>query len=477
MCVIISKPKGVELSPEDVQKAYDGNKDGFGYMYFDPKEGRVIADKGINFTTDKMKSIVAGLTDYDAVFHFRIKTVGPIQTSNCHPFKVVHGSHKLYMMHNGTIRNIRKVGNKTDSEAFARLILQPFVRGSKNPIDSVIKNPALQELCENYISDISKLVFMDDTGAIHYYNKSKGEEVDGCWYSNRRAWATYTRPASYTSYNGHHKGAWSQRPNSYVANSGSTVTKLNDKRNADTEKKSNDTPPKTLTIGGELVVLSTSDRNFYADGVVSSVTAEGYTIRFDVKEEGVEKTLNKYFFKESQATGAVKDKKDGFYFFTEEEFASKKSVSLSRKVSDIRMERNNKNLSARKDSGTSSKNLSDVPATGSKTSTLTCVIKDPLSKMTFDGSERWNGILYVNPIDPLSVYEYEYGKDPYTFTFGDWVSLEQQDRYELLVENPTAVHLLLEDLTEAVSLQLEEAVDEQEDLYNEENTYQQALFN
>lgn len=118
MCIIICKPAGVELPPqEELARCFDSNRDGFGMAYHIPGDTHVIVKKGA-MTLEGVYSLLSALEsehptkDMDMLLHFRIATEGAICAANCHPFPVSSNEEnlqstfirtKIAMAHNGVL--------------------------------------------------------------------------------------------------------------------------------------------------------------------------------------------------------------------------------------------------------------------------------------------------------------------------------------------------------------------------------------
>ena len=174
MCVIISKPAGVDpLKPEYFDRAWEHNSHGGGVVFKKPGEP-VKMKKGF---MDKKEFLdyLEGLNQKDTAFiaHFRIKSVGEVKPENCHPFAMKN----VTFAHNGTLY-IQALEGKTDSETFGL---------------AVFKNHTLNWIKENQLLiemalDHSKFAVMDNkTGEIFILNKEYGSERDGAWFSNESA--------------------------------------------------------------------------------------------------------------------------------------------------------------------------------------------------------------------------------------------------------------------------------------------------
>lgn len=192
MCIIIAKPQGKDFDIDKIKFSHKSNEDGYGIMYFDKAQGKVVSKKGLD-VNDGILDLLPTLTDTTAVFHLRYTTVGETTVDNCHPFYIGQGA---YMMHNGTINSFKpKDPSISDSAALAATIKHQIDAFGPSVIDNVGFRLMLQSIIGN---TINRLAFMKPDGKILIFNKSLGEEVNGLWYSNDyycKPRYTYTPPA------------------------------------------------------------------------------------------------------------------------------------------------------------------------------------------------------------------------------------------------------------------------------------------
>lgn len=185
MCIIIAKPAGADPVPkENLERAWDHNKDGGGVVFFRPGDKSAYMKKGM-MDKDEFLSYLSKLNKKENAFiaHFRIMSRGKVCKTNTHPFCYEH----ITFAHNGTL-SIQPHGDKTDSETFGDCF---FVGKTMNWIK------ASKDLIEFAIG-YSKFAVMDNhTGEIFILNANKGKTENGVWYSNESAFATY---GSYGTY-------------------------------------------------------------------------------------------------------------------------------------------------------------------------------------------------------------------------------------------------------------------------------------
>ena len=179
MCIAIMKSENKKINKATLQRCYNANPDGAGFMY--AKDKKLTVKKGY-FTFKDFYKEYKPHEDKQVLLHFRIKTHGPIDKNNCHPFLVNSG---LGFIHNGIISGYGN-NKKSDTIEFNESILQKIV--AKHGNNSLFDDPMV-ELIENVIG-YSKLVFLDRHGNYKIMNEDKGEWKNGIWYSN----SSYKKP-------------------------------------------------------------------------------------------------------------------------------------------------------------------------------------------------------------------------------------------------------------------------------------------
>jgi len=179
MCIAIYKPKGKEIERETLERCYNVNPDGAGYMFH--KNDKLYVKKGFFSFSDFWQSYRRDRTK-ECVIHFRIKTHGQINKANCHPYMV---NDKFAFVHNGVISGYN-AADKSDTWLFNEDVIQPFV--SKWGNLGLFEDP-IKKLIESRIG-YSKLIFMDNTGNTKIFNEDKGYWDDDVWYSN----TSYKKP-------------------------------------------------------------------------------------------------------------------------------------------------------------------------------------------------------------------------------------------------------------------------------------------
>ena len=184
MCIAIYKPEDKVLSLATLKECYTFNPDGAGFMYAENKKLHI--EKGF-FSFQSFYDAFKKHENKQIVLHFRIKTHGKIDTTNCHPFAV---NNAIGFVHNGIISGFGDA-NHSDTIGFNQSILQPLV--SKWGNLALFQDPII-DLIEGRIG-YSKLVFLDRHGNHKIMNEHKGTWDDGVWYSNN-SYKPYVAPVT-----------------------------------------------------------------------------------------------------------------------------------------------------------------------------------------------------------------------------------------------------------------------------------------
>jgi hypothetical protein len=201
MCIAIYKPEGKVIDKATLAECYRSNPDGAGFMYAERKKLNV--EKGF-FSFDSFYDAYKKHEHKQTVLHFRIKTHGKVDTTNCHPFMV---NPSLGFVHNGVISGFGDADH-SDTIGFNHGVLQPLV--SKWGNLAIFQDP-MKDLIESRIG-YSKLIFLDRHGNHNIFNEAKGNWDDGVWYSNT-SYKPYVAPVtawkpSYPNYSSYGKRSW-----------------------------------------------------------------------------------------------------------------------------------------------------------------------------------------------------------------------------------------------------------------------------
>lgn len=196
MCIAIYKPEDKIIPKKTLIECYDSNPDGAGFMYAENKKLHI--EKGF-FSFKSFYNAYRIHAHKKAVLHFRIKTHGKIDTTNCHPFSV---NNSIGFVHNGIISGFGD-SNHSDTIGFNHGVLQPLVNKWGNL--ALFQDP-LKDLIESRIG-YSKLIFLDRHGNHNIFNEAKGIWDDGVWYSNN-SYKPYVAPVTTFKETNYSYGNW-----------------------------------------------------------------------------------------------------------------------------------------------------------------------------------------------------------------------------------------------------------------------------
>ena len=102
--------------------------------------------------------------------HWRMKTHGHVDLTNCHPYDVVEG--KVAMMHNGILHT----GNSADpTKSDTWHFIKDFLAEPAAKFPGLVHEKTFLEMCGEYI-DSNRFVFMDDEGRLSIVNRDQGIE-------------------------------------------------------------------------------------------------------------------------------------------------------------------------------------------------------------------------------------------------------------------------------------------------------------
>lgn len=188
MCIIASKPAGVDMPKENyISNMFNNNSDGAGLMY--AVGGKVHIEKGFMTLRDFNEKLEQLDREYclkklPLVMHFRVATHGEVNAENCHPFPITESEAMLKkrmcvtnigVAHNGII-NIKPRAKISDTMEYIISQLAPLEKA----VPDFYKNKWLLKMIYNAIT--SKMVIMDSAGNLTYIGEF--EEKDGIKYSN-----------------------------------------------------------------------------------------------------------------------------------------------------------------------------------------------------------------------------------------------------------------------------------------------------
>lgn len=174
MCVIVYKPKGVALDPQELHLMWRRNKDGLGFSAFKNsnwfhKKGFMEKDEGLN--------CLLPFLDKDSllVFHMRLQSRGGLSPEMTHPFCWSNSSQKRLIFHNGTVTFLSG-GSCSDSSVLSSLL---------SPLKTDQAYDILENLAASGFGRFITIVFDKKSGAeIKVFEGKESVWRNGIWYSN-----------------------------------------------------------------------------------------------------------------------------------------------------------------------------------------------------------------------------------------------------------------------------------------------------
>jgi predicted glutamine amidotransferase len=179
MCIIVHNSEGKPLDKNLLRVAYDNNPHGVGVMW---QENNTVHTIKALCKFEDVWELTKHLHGFCYTLHFRWRTVGRIQEEQCHPHRILnkesHGM-DMYMMHNGTIFNLKVKDDQSDSQVFARKLQSSYeykfqnIRTLVNHMHGMIPT----------VGDFNKFVLMNEN-SVEIINETAGTWRDRIWYSN-----------------------------------------------------------------------------------------------------------------------------------------------------------------------------------------------------------------------------------------------------------------------------------------------------
>jgi len=186
MCLIIVKPKEVEFDDVFLGGVYKKNKDGVGVMY--AENDVLYYAKALPKSFADVKAFwEAHVKGRECVVHFRMQTHGHVDTTNCHPYEVLHGDYPLFMMHNGVLHTDNEEDpSKSDTYLYIKNYLRPMLE--HNP--EWFMSAEFGDLVQSHIGSGNKFVMLDAYGNTTIINEREFVRYNGALLSNTYAWDT-----------------------------------------------------------------------------------------------------------------------------------------------------------------------------------------------------------------------------------------------------------------------------------------------
>lgn len=193
MCLLMQINKETPaFSDEFLRGVFQKNADGLGIMWVE--DGKLHMYKALPQTLDEAIKIFRDNTQgRDCCCHWRMKTHGDIDLTNCHPYPVFgfdgeESEHPMLLMHNGVLSTgNQKDTTKSDTWHYVRDFVRPMLDGRPE----LLHSEAFLKLVESHIGSGNKFAMLGTDGKPVVFNRKAGVEYNGAWLSNTYAWDYY----------------------------------------------------------------------------------------------------------------------------------------------------------------------------------------------------------------------------------------------------------------------------------------------
>ncbi len=175
MCLIIHKPKGVQVPLDLLHSASQYNPHGYGLMALPgPQKISIYRHRSTNF--DELRRAYMQVAKYECVIHLRLSTRGNITRTNTHPFRVTNS---IYMAHNGTLNIHCRLPGRSDSWHMVNDYLAPLLQHTPNMLhyEGFQQHLAAKIGPNNMDARQRKTVII---------NRQLGVDYQGLWLSNTK---------------------------------------------------------------------------------------------------------------------------------------------------------------------------------------------------------------------------------------------------------------------------------------------------
>lgn len=188
MCLLIVKPANVEIPFSHLQNAADSNPHGAGVAIADGGKSPLIR-KNHAWGADELAEELDKHKGHPALVHFRYATHGGTNLENTHPFKLENG---WSAAHNGIISDVETLPGESDTRAFLRLHVDPWIKNG-----GTMERKDILEWIGKKVGGNNKLAFLHADGRHSIANEDSGHWRDGVWYSNtsyqETLWGRFSR--------------------------------------------------------------------------------------------------------------------------------------------------------------------------------------------------------------------------------------------------------------------------------------------
>ena len=201
MCLLHSHPADTQFDEADIADFYKHNPDGVGVMWAQDNSLYVKKELPAN-ATDAWKFYQNYCQGKECYVHWRMKTHGLIDITNCHPYDVFGDGETMpiSLMHNG----ILSIGNegdvtKSDTWHYVENYLKPLLKD----YPAMFNNPTLIKLLEEHIGHGNRFIMLNHLGDVAIVNEADFVTYKGAKLSNTYAWSSEKGGFGFGNYNGY----------------------------------------------------------------------------------------------------------------------------------------------------------------------------------------------------------------------------------------------------------------------------------
>lgn len=188
MCLLIKNPADTVFDFDDIADFYDKNPDGIGVSW--AENNTLCVRKALPKSAEDAWAFYNNhVKGKDCVWHWRMRTHGDVDLTQCHPYEVFGDDHPrpLTMFHNG----ILATGNDKDrTKSDTWWFIEDYIRPILQAQPELVHNPAFVALLEEAIGSGNKFIFMDNLGRTSIVNERAFVTYKGALLSNTYAWTS-----------------------------------------------------------------------------------------------------------------------------------------------------------------------------------------------------------------------------------------------------------------------------------------------
>ena len=216
MCLIIAKPKGIDLPKREyLENGLETNRDGIGVGVRKEGANEILIKKDFVDIDDFYPWLINNVTKEDTlIIHFRMATSGLKDEGNRHPFPITDDKILLRqtnllcqqaVAHNGIMREYSNHATFNDTQKFIMDIL------SDMGIKENLKNPTIQKLLKSYLKGDKIAIMLSDGDLILLGDFNETDGINYSTYSYKYSWRRTNQYQYTTGYYG--RAAWKRCEN------------------------------------------------------------------------------------------------------------------------------------------------------------------------------------------------------------------------------------------------------------------------